>query len=249
VVVTGPFAQYIGGENLLVRALSILRDVAPRLVLGAVRLEKNLPVAAGIGGGSADAAALLRAVRRANPEHAGSVDWMGIAEKLGADVPVCFLDAPALMTGKGERIAPDALLPSAAAVLVNPGLPLATARVFEKLAAAPLAAGARSQPRVPRIADLDGFVHYMRATGNDLEGPARQLLPEIGAVKAALAAESGCRFAAMSGSGPTCFGLFSDGQAAKAAAKAIARTHRDWWIVNTALAGSNQAATDVSCCG
>ena len=238
VAVTGPFAQYIGGENLLVRALNVLRDVAPGLALGAVRLEKNLPVAAGIGGGSADAAALLRAVRRANPEHTGAVDWMGIAEKLGADVPVCLLDAPALMTGKGERIAPVARLPGAAAVLVNPGVPLATAQVFEKLAAGVLSAGDRTQPQALRIADLDGLVGYMRGAGNDLEDPARRLLPEIGAVKAALGAEPGCLFAAMSGSGPTCFGVFSDQHAAKRAAQAIAASHPNWWVADTALAGS-----------
>jgi 4-diphosphocytidyl-2-C-methyl-D-erythritol kinase len=236
VVVTGPFAQYIGGENLLVRALKILGEQAPGLTLGAVRLEKNLPIAAGIGGGSADAGALLRAVRRANPEDAGTVDWMGIAGKLGADVPVCFADTPALMTGKGERVA-GAQVPQIPAVLANPGVPLATAQVFEALAAERLRPGSLKQPQAPCIADIDGLVDYMRTTGNDLEAAANRLVPELGAVKAALGSRPGCRFAAMSGSGPTWYGIFPDAQAAKQAAQEIAATHPRWWVAATVLAG------------
>jgi 4-diphosphocytidyl-2-C-methyl-D-erythritol kinase len=235
VAVTGPFAQYIGDENLLVRALRLLRDAAPSIALGAVRLEKNLPVAAGIGGGSADAAALLRALRRADPEHADVIDWMGIAERLGADVPVCFLEETALMAGKGERIVFGVRLPRVSAVLANPGVPLATAQVFQALAAGPLAPGDRVQP--PQIADGDSLVAYMRANGNDLEAPASLLLPEIGTVKTALAAEPGCWHAAMSGSGPTCFGIFADEQAGKRAAEAIAAAHPGWWVKPTVLAG------------
>lgn len=237
VAVAGPFAQYIGGENLLVRALKVLGAHPTGLTLGAVRLEKQLPVAAGIGGGSADTAALLRAVRRANPERAEAVDWMDIAEKLGADVPVCFVDAPALMTGKGERVA-RAQLPRVPAVLVNPGVPLATAQVFEALAADTLPPGSPMQPQAPRIADIDGIVGYMRTTGNDLEAAASRLLPEVGAVKAALGSQPECRFAAMSGSGPTCFGIFPNAQTANRAAQAIAATHPRWWVAATVLAGS-----------
>ncbi|MBX9589045.1 MAG: 4-(cytidine 5'-diphospho)-2-C-methyl-D-erythritol kinase, partial [Hyphomonadaceae bacterium] len=143
VTVAGAFAQYIGGENLLIRALALLREAEPGLRLGSVRLEKNLPVAAGLGGGSADAAALLRAVRRANPKHAGGVPWLEIAARLGADVPVCLGARPALMWGIGEKIAPVPRLPPLHAVIVNPRLPLPTADVFAALAAGPAPAAAR----------------------------------------------------------------------------------------------------------
>src|SRR5262249_40109784 len=111
VAVTGPFAQYISGENLLIRALGLLREAGFGLRLGAVRLGKTLPVAAGMGGGSADAAALLRAVRRANLERAADVPWLKIAARLGADVPVCFGDRPALVLGVGHDVVPVPSLP------------------------------------------------------------------------------------------------------------------------------------------
>ena len=141
VTVSGPFANYIGGENLLVRALALMRDAEPRLGLGSVGLEKNLPVAAGLGGGSADAAALLRAVRQANPRpRRGRALAATSRRKLGADVPVCLGDRPALMWGIGENIAPVPRLPQVHAVIVNPRVPLSTADVFQELGAAPAAA-------------------------------------------------------------------------------------------------------------
>ncbi len=138
VTTRGPFAAAIDGPNLLDRALALLREAAPGLHLGAVTLEKNLPVAAGLGGGSADAAALLRAVRRANPELAGSVPWDAVAARLGADVPVCLAGRPALISGIGQTVQPLAHdLPAMAAVLVNPRQPLATAAVYRALDAPP----------------------------------------------------------------------------------------------------------------
>ena len=132
----GPFAADIDGPNLLDKALAQLREVDPGLLLGTVELEKNLPVAAGLGGGSADAAALLRAVRHANPERAGRIDWHGLAARLGADVPVCLAGAPALICGVGdmvEPLGPGHRLPPLACVLVNPRVPLPTAQVFRAL--------------------------------------------------------------------------------------------------------------------
>ncbi len=237
VSVTGPFAHDITGENLLVRVLSALHEAAPALRLGAVRLEKNLPVAAGLGGGSADAAALLRAVRRANPGRAPATDWPGIAQALGADVPVCLADAPAMMAGKGERVAPLTRLPQVAAVLVNPRRPLATAQVFAALAAGPVASG-QASPEPPAIADLAGLCSYVVARGNGLEGTAIRLMPVIGDIKAALERQPGCRLAAMSGSGPTCFGLFADVEGARRAAARIASGSPDWWVAPTTLAGA-----------
>jgi 4-diphosphocytidyl-2-C-methyl-D-erythritol kinase len=240
VTVSGPFASYIGGENLLVRAMALLRRADASLQLGSVRLVKNLPVAAGLGGGSADAAAFLRAVRQVNADRAGSVAWLDIAARLGADVPVCFGARPAILSGLGERLAPVASLPAVSAVLVNPRVPLATADVFKALGAAPATPAGR-RPAAPELLRLADLVGYMRAHGNDLERPAMALVPAIRDVKAALEAEPECRYAAMSGSGPTCFGIFADlGQAADAARR-IAGIQAGWWVGATVLQGSATA--------
>jgi 4-diphosphocytidyl-2-C-methyl-D-erythritol kinase len=247
VTTSGPFATDIEGPNLLERTLDLLREVDPGLLLGAVELDKTLPVAAGLGGGSADAAALLRAVRRANPERASGIDWHGLAAQLGADVPICLAGAPALMRGVGDIIDPldpARPLPPMAAVLVNPRVPLSTAQVFGALAASASAPsphegrgeGAAAAPAAAGpFPDLEALLAHMRARGNDLEPPAISLLPVIADVKAALATQSGCRLAAMSGSGPTCFGLFTDAAAAASAAASLALAHPDWWIAPTRL--------------
>ncbi len=235
--VSGPFAQSIDGENLLGRTLALLREADPCLRLGSVHLVKNLPVAAGLGGGSADAAALLRAVRRANEDRAAGVPWLEIAARLGADVPVCLSDRPALVWGKGESIAPLRHLPQVDAVLVNPRVPLATAGVFAALRSGP-APAVEAAPAPPVLSDLEGLLDYVRTCGNDLEAAAVGLLPQIAEVKALLAAQADCRFAAMSGSGPTCFGVFSSPAAARRAASAVAASRPGWWIEPTVLAGT-----------
>ena len=136
---------------MLDRALALLSELDAKLQLGTVHLEKNLPVAAGLGGGSADVAALLRAVRRANPERAGAIQGHALAARLGADVPVCLAGAPALISGIGERIEPLGAAnqwPPIPAVLANPGFPLPTAKVYRALAAGPVAAGGE-RPALP----------------------------------------------------------------------------------------------------
>ena len=202
VVVAGSFAGYIGGENLLVRALTLLRDAdhdaPPRL--GSPRQEP-----AGCGRhrrrlGRRGGAAARR--QRANPERAANVAWLDIAARLGADVPVCLGARPALMWGIGEKTEPLRRLPQAHAVLVNPGVPLPTADVFRALDGGTDTGGAcRAGGPRPRAAGRSD--RHMRARGNDLERPAIRLLPVIGEIKAALEAEPGCLLAAMSGSGPT----------------------------------------------
>jgi 4-diphosphocytidyl-2-C-methyl-D-erythritol kinase len=242
VTVSGPFASDIDGPNLLETTLALLREHDATLQLGTVLLEKNLPIAAGLGGGSADAAALLRAVRRANPERAGAVAWHALAARLGADVPVCLAGKPALISGIGDKVEPlgaARALPPLAAVLVNPRLPLPTAQVYAALAAGP--APADLHPRAPPgpFADLASLVEFMRRHGNDLERPATALLPTVADIKAALAAQPGCRIAAMSGSGPTCFGIFADDTPAARAAATLASQHPRWWIIATQVVGDS----------
>jgi 4-diphosphocytidyl-2-C-methyl-D-erythritol kinase len=241
VATTGRFARDIYGPNLLDRALSLLRELDPKLRLGGVLLEKNLPVAAGLGGGSADAAALLRAVRRANPERADAIPWQAIAARLGADVPVCLVGTPALISGIGDKVeplGPAYRLPPMAVVLVNPRLPLPTTEVYGALSAGP--APADSHPFAPPgpFADLASLVDVMRRRGNDLERPATALLPAIANIKAALTAQPDCCIAAMSGSGPTCFGIFVDEDSAARAARGLARQNSRWWVVPTEIGGA-----------
>jgi 4-diphosphocytidyl-2-C-methyl-D-erythritol kinase len=234
----GPWAQEIAGENLLAKTLALLREADPALRLGTVHLEKNLPVAAGLGGGSADAAALLRAVRRANAERAHRVPWLEIAARLGSDVPVCFSDRPALVWGRGERMAALSCLPAMPAVLVNLCKPLATGPVFAALRSGP-AAPVVPTPSAPDLADLPAALAWMRTRGNDLEPAAISLLPEIEQIKAALAAQAGCRLVAMSGSGPTCFAVFSNLADAQRAAASLASAQPGWWVACTTLAGTS----------
>lgn len=227
--VTGPFAPQLPSEFLIARTLHALATHEPRLRLGAITLDKRLPVAAGVGGGSADAAAVLRAVRRANPEYADTLDWHQIACGLGADVPACFADAFTFMTGIGDRLQP---LPQLAepipAVLVNPRVAVPadkTARVFRALDAAALTD--TSPPQPPRTASLAEIISAITSIGNDLEAPARTVMPVIADVLAALRDHTGCQAAQMSGAGPTCFGVFADHVSAAAAIKAA---HPQWWV-------------------
>ena len=235
VEIRGPFGPSIAGENLVRVTLDRLKAVAPFLRLGAAKLEKNLPIAAGIGGGSADAAAVLRAVRRANPEHDTDFDWAGFSEKLGADVPVCFHNRPAIMRGTGELLQPLDDLPPLSVVLVNPQVPVPTdktARVFRALAAKPLVPLLLKQVCGP-FDTRATLLAFMAATGNDLVKPAREVVPEIGVVIDALEACAGVELAALSGGGPTCFGVFADEASAQAAAASLRAKHPAWWVVAT----------------
>lgn len=239
VAVTGPGASAILGENLIARALRLASEAAPGLRLGAVTLDKHLPVAAGVGGGSADAAAVLRALARANADVADGIDWPAIALKLGADVSVCLADKPAFMWGIGERMATIPDLPSLPAVIVNPMVAVPadkTAQVFRRLAAGPLAQGADKDPPSPGpFASAADVVALMRRVGNDLEPPALAVVPAIAEVKAALAAAPGCAIAQLSGGGPTCFGIFLSEADAQRAAASISATHPTWWVSATVL--------------
>jgi 4-diphosphocytidyl-2-C-methyl-D-erythritol kinase len=225
--VTGPFADGVpaGPENLIWKAHAVVPD-APTLE---VTLEKNLPHAAGIGGGSADAAALLRALTgffgHTMPQESEVLS-------LGADVPVCLSHAPQRMRGIGERLEPVPELPPLDLVLVNPGVAVPTGPVFKALPTvegSPLAGMAWD--RGPGDA-VERFVGWLAAQRNDLEPPARKMAPEVETTLAALMAAEGCLLARMSGSGATCFGLFDGGRPdlARKAAAEIAAAHPGWWV-------------------
>jgi 4-diphosphocytidyl-2-C-methyl-D-erythritol kinase len=236
--VSGPFAAAIAGTNLVETALARLADAEPRLVLGSVALDKRLPVAAGIGGGSADAAAVLRAVRRANPALAGAVDWMGIAASLGADVPVCLADRPAFVRGVGETIEALADVPRLNAVLVNPlaGVPDSkTAQVFARLGAPAVDAAGHAPQMAGRFEDAPALIDYMRTVGNDLAVPAAAVVPEIAHVAAALTAAAQCLLVGLSGAGPTCYGIFATMDEAAAVAAHLRQARPDWWVAASAL--------------
>lgn len=213
-------------ENLILRAA---RALSARYGVSAgarLRLIKHLPVAAGIGGGSADAAAALQGLAALWSLDPGEAGLAELAAGLGADVPVCLAGRPSIIAGIGERISPAPPLPPAWLVLVNPGVALSTAVVFDALD------GSFSQP-MPSLGpgtSITEFAAWLTDCRNDLQPAARELAPEIDGVLAYLDATTGCLLARMSGSGATCFGLFASEETATAAAVAIATDQPAWWV-------------------
>ncbi len=228
--IDGPFASALAatpaGENLVLRAARLLRRAGGVRAGAAIRLTKRLPVAAGLGGGSSDAAASLRALARLWDLRPAAGDLARIALELGADVPVCLAARAAFMGGIGEALAPAPPLPAAHLLLVNPGVAVETRAVFAAREGAFSAPARFAEPP----ADAAALAALLAARRNDLEAPARRIAPEAAAPGPALAAEPGCLLARMSGSGATWFGLFADAEDARAAARRIARAHPGWWI-------------------
>jgi 4-diphosphocytidyl-2-C-methyl-D-erythritol kinase len=225
----GPFAAELpaGEENIVLRAALRLAGQAGTAPGARITLDKRLPVAAGIGGGSADAAAALRGLRRLWGLKLGDAALGELGLGLGADVPVCLRGAPTRMRGIGERLEPLPGLPPLDLVLVNPRRPLATAAVFGALRLERFSRRAEDPWPAPGRAAL---VARLARSRNDLEAPARALLPTIGEALALLAANPACALARMSGSGPTCFGIFPDAAAAQEAAARIAAVRPGWWV-------------------
>ena len=231
--VDGPFAAALdaGAENLVVKAARALATKAGIEPGARIRLCKSLPVAAGIGGGSADAAAALRALCALWEVTIAGDELAALALALGADVPACLAARPGIVRGIGERIAPVPVLPAAPIVLVNPMRPLATAAVFaarEGPFSTPLAFDAP-------LGDIPALAAALRDTRNDLAAGARRMCREIDAVMGAIEASPSCLLARMSGSGPTCFGLFPTDEAARRAAARIASARPGWWVCPTRL--------------
>lgn len=220
---SGPRANGVpdGADNLVLRAADKL-GVSARITL-----EKNLPHAAGLGGGSSDAAATLRVLSRLT-----ETDLPADVTDLGADVPVCLGNTAARMQGIGETVTPLHELPCVYAVLVNPGIALNTPDVFAAL-------GQKNNTPmpddIPRGLDATSFIDWLRGMRNDLETPAIAMAPRIAEVLGVLNVTSGCRLARMSGSGSSCFGLYSDHETAFSAAGRLAEEHPAWWITATQL--------------
>jgi 4-diphosphocytidyl-2-C-methyl-D-erythritol kinase len=227
----GAYAAQSGAldDNLVLKAAHALSTEVAGLKLGAFTLDKRVPVAAGLGGGSSDAAAALRLLARANGMPLDDPRLYRVARRLGADVPVCVDPRSRRMRGIGEILSGPIALPRLAAVLVNPGVPVVTRDVFAALKLKPGQGRKRAGRAGAPPRDFDGLVEYLGGQANDLEPPAQKLQPAIGRVLTALRREPGCALARMSGSGATCFGLFASKAAASAAARSLEAAHPRWW--------------------
>jgi 4-diphosphocytidyl-2-C-methyl-D-erythritol kinase len=226
----GPFAGGFGDEdpttNLVVRAARGLGAAVGRDVPVAFHLTKNLPVASGIGGGSADAAAALRGLARLWDIDPLSPEVLAVAAGLGADVPACIAGRVCFMGGIGTELAPAPTLPEAGLLLINPGVGLSTPSVYR----------ARTGGFTPAMrfntapTDADALAALLGERRNDLTDPAVSLLPVIGSVLDAVGGLAGCKLARMSGSGATCFGIFADVAAAGRTGEALKLAQPGWWV-------------------
>ena len=235
---TGPLAKACGetSDNLVLKAAQLLGECVTDLKVGSFELEKVLPVAAGIGGGSADAAAALRLLARLNDLALDDGRLVEVALATGADVPVCLASQACDMTGVGEKLLP-LTPPTMPCVLVNPRVPVATKDVFEALGlrhgeiligATDVMIQAPSWPE--QGGSLEEWVEALAEGSNDLEEPATRIQPLVGEVIAALNATNGAWLARMSGSGATCFAIYENTAEAQRAANKIRLDHPSWWV-------------------
>jgi 4-diphosphocytidyl-2-C-methyl-D-erythritol kinase len=251
--VDGPTATHAGpaADNLVLKATRALRAQIADLRVGHFHLTKSIPVAAGLGGGSSDAAAALRMLARLNNLPAQDSRVMTAARASGADVPVCLDPRPRIMRGIGDVLSGPIRLPALHAVLVNPGVPVPTGTVFAALAgsridqpppsidsdpASQCVEEARSEPSFAALIDA------LASSANDLEAPALALFPPVAASLSALRGIASCRLARMSGSGGTCFGVFAAASEAKSAAETLRHVYPGWWVHNTVLGAAGAPA-------
>lgn len=239
IALDGPFGPALAETpgNLVLRAATALHAaLPPREVQGYVlHLTKRLPIAAGIGGGSADAAAALRLLNRLWGAGFDTARLAEIGIRLGADIPACLLSRPLRAEGIGERVTPVAGIPALPMLLLNPGIAVPTEAVFRRYRAG----GRPPLPALPaRFGSILAFVQWLRPTRNDLVEPAVAEVPAIAAAQAALSADPECLFARMSGSGATVFGIFLSVEAAARAADRIHAARPDWWVAVTTAGGS-----------
>jgi 4-diphosphocytidyl-2-C-methyl-D-erythritol kinase len=245
--VDGPMAAPCGelADNLVLKAAHALSERVAGLQVGRFLLSKRLPVAAGLGGGSSDAAAALRLLARANRLSLEDPRLIEAAQVTGADVPVCLDPHTRVMRGIGDVLSDRIKLAPLPAILVNPGVMVATGEVFRavelngsaaKVAGLPLSSGPQDT-WVGWGSGIAALVAGLASLGNDLEKPAIRLRPVIADVLRALATLPGCQLARMSGSGATCFGLFATARQASLAARRLRVEHPTWWIRTTTLGG------------
>jgi 4-diphosphocytidyl-2-C-methyl-D-erythritol kinase len=233
----GPLAEACGAtaDNLVLKAARLLAERVPGLRVGEFVLDKVLPVAAGIGGGSADAAAALRLLAALNGLSLDDARLREVALATGADVPVCLASFACDMTGVGDTLLP-LQVPELPCVMVNPRVPVATKDVFQALGLrnGQLLVGVTDVLQAPawpgKGASIADWVTALKLVPNDLEAPARRVQPAIGAVLSALGAIEGALLARMSGSGATCFALFSNAGDAERAAQKLRADHPQWWV-------------------
>lgn len=232
--ISGPFADDLssGRSNIIIRAIEKFRARFPDHIRGGVsiHLEKHLPVASGLGGGSADAAAVLRILSRMGAHPIPDTELFALAETLGADVPMCLYSRTCEVEGIGEKLRPVGPLPPVHLVLVNPLAPVITADVFRRLQK-------RDNPPMPPLpAGFDRaamFSLWLADTRNDLQTPAIEMVPAIAEVIEAIGATTGCALARMSGSGATCFGLYGSAAAAHQAAHDLRQRLSGYWVAAT----------------
>ena len=240
--ITGPFAGPLSGEtdNLVLQAARALSAWAAEhgvdIPGAALTLEKNLPIASGIGGGSSDAAAALLTLARLWALPIGIDEIRAIGLKLGADVPVCLNAQPAIMSGLGEVLKPAPRLPPFHLVLVNPGISVPTAQIFKALRTRT----GTAEPKPFGGGTAHDLVLWLDHLMNDLAAPATAIAPDITRVETAITATQGCLLARMSGSGATCFGLYESRIEASTAAAALTKAHPNWWVKAAALVSSGQ---------
>jgi len=223
-------------ENLVLRAARALGDVAGMVPRAALTLEKNLPVASGIGGGSADAAAALRALNQLWSIGLDPAGLSQLAASLGSDTPACVISRPAYLTGAGQAWT-QIKAPAFDAVLVNPRQELATALVYGQFDRMALGATFVSRP-APNWSSRSDALGEIATIGNDLTAPAALLAPDIARIIAILRQDRRVQYAGLSGSGATCFALVDDASCAQALAQDLRLAHPDWWIMPTLLAGA-----------
>ena len=223
-------------DDLVLKAATALQQESGTSMTAALQLTKSVPFGAGLGGGSADAAACLRLLN-----SFWKLDWsmealMTLGANIGSDIPACLMNAPCGMTGRGEYVTKIDMLPILFCVLVNPGVHLSTAEIFRKLNTSKIDADKRNTPneKLPDLTTHEALYNYLQNTGNDLLSPAMEIAPSIGLVLEAIS-NTGADISAMTGSGSTCFGLFKDEVSAHHAKEQLKELFPDYWVEATAL--------------
>ena len=230
---SGPFSETLppSNENLVIKAAKELARGTNYEGGACIKLIKNLPVSSGVGGGSADAAATLKALNDLWETNLQNKDLMVMALRLGADVPVCMLSKTARMSGIGDKISKVSGVPNCGILLVNPGIPISTVNVFQLFEG-----DFSNQVKIPKIENSEAFFDFLSNQKNDLQDAAIKIAPIIKEVLNILTDDPNCRLARLSGSGGTCFGLYEDEATALFTAESMFGHFPDWWIQPTRLA-------------